>query len=84
VLERTGIILRWACLHLGAEIEETVGAVVASLEEVPPAPTHRDLKLDHILLDGDRPCLVDLNYFAEADPVLDVANVGRSDAEELS
>src|SRR3712207_8499853 len=49
-LERTGTLLRWACPHLGAGIEETVGAVVASLEEVPPAPTHRDLKLDHILL----------------------------------
>jgi streptomycin 6-kinase len=74
-LERTGTILRWACPHLGAEIEETVGTVVASLKEVPPAPTHRDLKLDHILLDGDRPSLVDLDNFAAADPVLDVANV---------
>jgi hypothetical protein len=83
VLERTGIILRWACPHLGAEIEETVGAVVASLGEVPPAPTHRDLKLDHMLLDGDRPCLVDLDNFAEADPVIYVAN-GRSDAGRLS
>jgi streptomycin 6-kinase len=74
-LERTETILRWACPHLGAEIEETVGTVVASLEEVPQAPTHRDLKLDHILLDGDRPSLVDLDNFAAADPVLDVANV---------
>jgi aminoglycoside phosphotransferase (APT) family kinase protein len=74
-LERTETILRRACPHLGAEIEETVGAVVASLEEVPPAPTHRDLKLDHILLDGDRPSLVDFDNFAAADPVLDVANV---------
>ena len=83
-LERTETILRWACPQLGAEIEETVGTVVAGLEEVPPAPTHRDLKLDHILLDGGRPSLVDLDNFAAADPVLDVANVGRSDAEELS
>jgi len=74
-LERTGRLLRWACPYLGAEIEETVGAVVASLEEVPPAPTHRDLKLDHILLGGDRPALVDLDGFAEADPVLDAASV---------
>ena len=74
-LERTGTILRWACPYLGAEIEETVGTVVASLEEVPPAQTHRDLKLDHILLDGNRPSLVDLDNFAAADPVLDVANV---------
>jgi len=83
-LERTETILRWACPRMGAEIEETVGTVVASLEEVPPAPTHRDLKLDHILLDGDRPSLVDLGNFAAAAPVLDVANVGRSDAGRLS
>jgi hypothetical protein len=83
-LEWTETILRWVCPHLGAEIEETFGTVIASVEEVPPAPTHRDLKLDHILLDGDRPSLADLDNFAEADPVLDVANVGWSDAEELS
>jgi hypothetical protein len=83
-LERTGTILRWACPHLGAEIEETVGTVVASLEEVPPAQTHRDLKLDHILLDGNRPSLVDFDNFAAADPVLHVANVSRYDAGDLS
>ena len=77
-------ILRWACPHLGAEIEETVGAVVASLEEVLPAPNHRDLKLDHILLDGDHTSLVGLDNFAAADPVLDVANVGGYDAGDLS
>lgn len=72
-LERTGRLLRWACPHLGTE--ETVGAVIAGLEEVPSAPTHRDLKLDHILLDGERISLIDLDGFAEADPVLDAANV---------
>jgi Phosphotransferase enzyme family len=83
-LERAGTILPWVCPHLGAEIEETVGDVVARHEEVPPAPTHRDLKLNHILLDGDRPSLVDLENFAAADSVLYVANVGRFDAKELS
>jgi hypothetical protein len=74
-LERTGRLLRWACPDLGAGIEDTIGAVVAGLEEVPPAPTPRDLKLDHILLDGDRLALLDLDTFAEADPILDAANV---------
>jgi hypothetical protein len=74
-LERTGRLLRWACPHLRGEIEEAVGAVISGLEEVPPAPTHRDLKLDHILLDGGRAALIDLDGFAEADPVLDAANV---------
>ena len=51
------------------------GLGVASIEEVQPTLTHRDVNLDHILLDGERPSLVDLDNFAAADPVLDVANV---------
>jgi hypothetical protein len=83
-LERAGTILPWACPHLGAEIEETVGDVVARHEEVPPAPTRRDLKLDHILLNGDRPSLVDLENFAAAHSILHVANVGPYNAGEFS
>ena len=60
------------------------GLGIASIEEVPPTLTHRDVNLDHILLDGDRPSLVDLDNFAAADPVLHVANVGRYDAGDLS
>ena len=51
------------------------GLGIASIEEVPPTLPHRDVNLDHILLDGNRPSLVDLDNFAAADPVLDVANV---------
>jgi hypothetical protein len=51
------------------------GLGIAIIEEVPPTLTHRDVNLDHILLDGDRPSLVDLDNFAAADPVLDLANV---------
>jgi aminoglycoside phosphotransferase (APT) family kinase protein len=64
-----------ACPHLGPEIEEIVGAVVAGLEEIPPAPTHGDVKLVDILLDGDRVVLLDFDKFAGGDPVLDVANL---------
>jgi len=74
-LERTGRLLRWACPHLGAEIEGVVEAVISGLKEVPPSPTHRDLKLDHILLDGERAGFIDLDDFAGADPLLDTANV---------
>ncbi len=74
-LEGRGELLRQACPHLGPEIEGIVATIVAGLEEVPPAPTHCDLGLYHILLDGDRLALVDLDAFAEADPVLDVALV---------
>jgi hypothetical protein len=75
MLERTGRLLLWARPNLGAKIEKIVGAVIASLKEVPTAPTHRDLKPDHILLDNDRPTLIDFDAFAEADPVLDVAHI---------
>jgi aminoglycoside phosphotransferase (APT) family kinase protein len=60
------------------------GLAVASLEKVPATLIHRDLNQDHILLAGDRLSLVDLDNFAAADPVLDVANVGRYDAGDLT
>ena len=75
IIERAGKLLRWACPHLGPEIEEIVGAVVAGLGEVSPAPTHGDLKLEHVVLDGDRLALLDLDEFAGADPVLDIAQL---------
>jgi Ser/Thr protein kinase RdoA (MazF antagonist) len=74
-LEERGKLLQQACPHLRSEIEHIVGAVVTGLEEVPPAPTHCDLGLDHILVDDDRLALVDLDAFAKADPILDVANI---------
>jgi hypothetical protein len=42
---------------------------------VPLAPTHGDLKAEHILVDGDRVCFIDLGSFVGADPVLDPAGV---------
>jgi len=75
IVERAGKLLRWACPHLEPEIEEIVGAVVAGLEEVSPAPTHCDLKLEHVMLDGDRLILMDLDEFAGADPILDIAHL---------
>lgn len=74
-LQRTGRLLSWACPHLAAEIEGVVGAVISGLRNVPPRPTHRDLKLDHILLDGEHAAVIDLDGFAGADPLLDAANV---------
>jgi aminoglycoside phosphotransferase (APT) family kinase protein len=73
-LERAGKDLRSACPHLGVEIEGIIGAVVAGLQEVPPAPIHGDLKPWDILFDGDRLVLLDLDKFAGGDPLLDVAN----------
>src|SRR5438876_1694084 len=74
-LKWVGNMLQWACPQLSAEVDRIIGAVVAGLEEVPPRPTHRDLKPDHLLLDGDRLALLDLDFLAEADPVLDPATL---------
>ena len=73
VLERAGRVLGWACPHLRLEVESIIKGVLAGLEEVPLRPTHRDLKPDHIFLDGDRTMFIDLDSFAKADPVLDPA-----------
>jgi tRNA A-37 threonylcarbamoyl transferase component Bud32 len=73
-LKRIGATLRRACPHLEPEVQEIVGAVIARFKaEAPTAPTHGDLHLRHILLDGGRPALIDLDAFAEADPLLDIA-----------
>jgi Phosphotransferase enzyme family len=74
-LQRAGTLLQWVCPHLKAEVEATLDAVAAGLEDVPPGPTHRDLKPDHILLDGDRLALLDLDWCTGADPVLDPATL---------
>jgi hypothetical protein len=52
--------LRSVCPHLEPRVEEIVSAVVAGLEEVPPAPIHGDRKPAHILLDGESIALLDL------------------------
>jgi Phosphotransferase enzyme family len=73
-LMRIGATLRRACPYLEPEVQEIVGAVVARSEaETPTAPTHGDLHLRHIFLPGGRPALIDLDAFAEADPLLDIA-----------
>jgi hypothetical protein len=74
-LEEVGKLLLQACPRLKPEIKEIVGTVVASLEEGPLAPTHRDLGPRDILISGDRLSLIDLDSFSEADPLLDVARV---------
>src|ERR671910_554793 len=73
VLERARRLLGWACPHLSVEVESIIEGVLAGLQEVPLRPTHRDLKPDHIFLDGERTIFIDLDSFAKADPVLDPA-----------
>ena len=79
--DEIALLRKNACLvamtrpHLGPEIEKIIDAVTSGLEEVPPSPIHGDPNLEHILLDGERLFLLDLDRFAEADPVLDTARV---------
>src|SRR5207247_2008035 len=75
LLRRVGNLIRWACPHLAEKVETVVGTLDARLTEASRGPTHRDLKADHILLDGNRLALVDLDSFGEADPVLDAASL---------
>ena len=73
VLERARRLLEWACPQMRLEVESIIEGVLAGLEEVPLGPTHRDLKPDHIFVDGERTIFIDLDSFAKADPVLDPA-----------
>jgi phosphotransferase family enzyme len=73
VLERARRLLGWACPHLRVEVESIIEGILAGLEEVPLGPTHRDLKPDHIFVDGERTIFIDLDSLAKADPVLDPA-----------
>lgn len=73
-LEVAGDFLRSARPRLGQRIQKIVGAIEDGLEEVAPAPTHGDFKAVHVLFDGERLFLLDLDSFSGADPILDVAN----------
>jgi hypothetical protein len=74
-LERARRLLGWACPHLRVEVESIIEGVFAGLEEVPLGTTHRDLKPDHIFVDGERTTFIDLDSLARADPVLDPAHL---------
>ena len=75
VMERARRLLGWACPHLREEVDSIIEGVSAGLEEVPLRPTHRDLKPDHIFVDGERTIFIDLDSLARADPVLDPAHL---------
>src|SRR5207247_5522064 len=47
----------------------------AGLEEVPPAPIHRDLKPDHIFSSGEGVTFIDLDSVVLGDPVRDPAHL---------
>jgi aminoglycoside phosphotransferase (APT) family kinase protein len=73
IMKKADELLPLACPHLKTEIKELVEAVTDGLQAVSPAPTHCDLSSSHIVLDGDRLALIDLDEFAGADPMVGVA-----------
>lgn len=74
-IERAGRMLAWTRPESAPEVEKIVEEIERRLDDVPGQPTHRDLKTGHVLVAGDRFTLVDLDWFAAADPVMDVATL---------
>jgi len=74
-VKRASSLVQWACPRKRADVKAITAAVLAGLEEVPPAPIHRDLKTDHIFLSGDRVIFIDLDSVVLGDPVRDPAHL---------
>ena len=52
-----------------------IDAISSGLGDLQLMPTHRDLKLDHLFLDGETITIIDFDSFAAADPVIDPATL---------
>jgi Phosphotransferase enzyme family len=72
-LERAERVLRSARPDLSEALTAIARAVAASLHDVAPAPTHRDMKPEHVLLAPSGPAFIDLDSCAAGDPVMDPA-----------
>jgi hypothetical protein len=72
-LDRPSSTLVWASSSL-APVISRVREVVSRLGEPDVLrPTHRDMKVEHVLIDGPDVTFIDLDSAALADPVMDVA-----------
>jgi aminoglycoside phosphotransferase len=72
-MQRARDHVAWCCPHLNARVTALTDAIAAQLPELPSRLTHRDLKIDHLFLDGDTVNLIDMDSCALSDPMLDVA-----------
>jgi len=74
-VRRAAALVGWACPEVQADVAAVTAAVEQGLPEVPAAPIHRDLKADHVFLQGDRVIFIDLDSAALGDPVRDPAHL---------
>ena len=71
-LARSAALIGSVDCEAGADAHRLVEQLGSLLDDDEVATTHRDLKPDHVLLDGDRVTFLDLDSAAAADPVADV------------
>lgn len=72
---RAGQFIQWACPDLIGKVDEILIKLEYCIKEVPPCPTHLDIKVDHIFIDHDKVVFIDLDSFALSDPVFDPASL---------
>ena len=70
--DRIAAKLAWACPDLAERIHH-IAERVRGITSQQFAPSHLDLKLEHVFLEGDRLTLIDWDSCATADPMIDVA-----------
>lgn len=74
-VQRAGTLVQWACPESRGAVRQIVAALEGGLEEVSPAPIHRDLKPDHVFLSGGRVRFIDCDSVALGDPARDPAHL---------
>jgi Ser/Thr protein kinase RdoA (MazF antagonist) len=74
-VRRAAALVTWARPETRGDVAAVMAALEADLVDVSPAPLHRDLKADHVFLDGDRVIFIDLDSAALGDPVRDPAHL---------
>ena len=72
-IERVASLLAWACPDVSGDVRAIAATVVADLRDVPPLPTHGDLKADHLFVAGERVTFIDFDRLGVGDPVRDPA-----------
>lgn len=73
--KKAGKFIQWALPNMRGSVDALIKKIEQELEEVPPCPTHLDIKIDHIFMDGQGLSFIDLDSFSLSDPVFDPASL---------